>query len=192
MICPGKDDLTKGRSSDTAIWGEIYYSPRPVDGVGWMKGIHRKWGQSRELLDSFEQRLIEYNIFSVTLAVVLKMEAWKTGQKNYILNLCSLNQWLIFKAPNLVQNIHKKGVQFWLDGSVGWNILLYTKRLQVPFLVTANSQAVGQSPGGGMVVTTRWCFPPQCFSLSFLCSPPLLLSLSFFHSVSKINKCIFG
>ena len=86
--------------------------------------------------------LTEYNIFRITLAVVLKMEARKAVRRE---KLHIKYQWLIFKAPNLVQNIHKKRNTVWQDSLVGWSILLYTKRLQVQFLVTANSQVAVQS-----------------------------------------------
>nr|KAF6349196.1 hypothetical protein mMyoMyo1_011752 [Myotis myotis] len=56
-------------------------------------------------------------------------------------------------------------------GSVGWSILLYTRRWQVQFQVKAHAQVAGSVPGWGM------CEGPINFSLSHQCP-----------SLSQINK----
>ena len=69
----------------------------------------------------------------------------------------------------------------WPGGSVGWSIVLFTKRLQVQFPVKAHTQVVGSIPSWGVIRR-------QPIDVSL----PLSLSLSplFPLSLKNINKHI--
>ena len=73
--------------------------------------------------------------------------------------------------------VYLKGERLpWLGGSVGWSIVLCTKRLWVGFPVEARTQVADLIPGQG-------AYEKQPVDVSISLSLP---------SLSKINKRIFG
>ena len=54
-----------------------------------------------------------------------------------------------FPESNSIETTQWSSFLPWLGGSVGWSVVLYTKRLQVQFLVGAHTWVAGLIPGEG-------------------------------------------